>query len=102
MPFVNNFDNASMYDLSENIMINIVNDKFNRKQRPKPISYFKPIPLPVKDLSEFQPARQEVRTENKYVKTPHKDYIPVYSNPYYSIKETGFNNVNHNDIFKKY
>ena len=102
--YSNTFDNTSMYDLGERININLVNDNFRSKLRPKSISYYKPIPKPFKDQSFFQPARQEVRTENKYKDIPHKDYYSIqpYSNPYYNIKETGYNNVNHKDIFKKY
>ena len=101
--YSNTFDNTSMYDLGERININLVNDNFRSKLRPKSISYYKPIPKPFKDQSFFQPARQEVRTENKYKDIPHKDYYSIqpYSNPYYNIKETGYNNVNHKDIFKK-
>jgi hypothetical protein len=93
-----------MYNLGEKININLVNDNFRSKLRPKPISYYKPIPTPIKDQSFFQPARQEVRTENKYKDIPHKDYYSIlpYSNPYYTIKETGYNNINYKDIFKKY
>ena len=102
--YSNTFDNTSMYDLGERININLVNDNFRSKLRPKTISYYKPIPKPFKDQSFFHPARQEVRTENKYKDIPHKDYYSIqpYSNPYYNIKETGYNNVNHKDIFKKY
>jgi hypothetical protein len=102
--YSNTFDNTSMYNLGEKININLVNDNFRSKLRPKPISYYKPIPTPIKDQSFFQPARQEVRTENKYKDIPHKDYYSIlpYSNPYYTIKETGYNNINYKDIFKKY
>jgi hypothetical protein len=101
--YSNTFDNTSMYDLGERININLVNDNFRSKLRPKTISYYKPIPKPFKDQSFFQPARQEVRTENKYKDIPHKDYYSIqpYSNPYYNIKETGYSNINHKDIFKK-
>jgi len=104
LTYSNTFDNTSMYDLGEKININLVNDNFRSKLRPKPISYYKPIPTPIKDQSFFQPARQEVRTENKYKDIPHKDYYSIlpYSNPYYTIKETGYNNINYKDIFKKY
>ena len=97
------FDNTTMYDVGEKININLVNDKFRNNLRPKPISYNKPIPKPFKDQSFFQPARQENRTENKYKEIPHKDYYSILpnSNPYYTIKETGYSNVNHKDIFKK-
>ena len=102
--YSNTFDNTSMYNLGEKININLVNDNFRSKLRPKPISYYKPIPTPIKDQSFFQPARQEVRTENKYKDIPHKDYYSIlpYSNPYYTIKETGYNNINYKDLFKKY
>ena len=101
--YSNTFDNTSMYDLGERININLVNDNFRSKLRPKTISYYKPIPKPFKDQSFFHPARQEVRTENKYKDIPHKDYYSIqpYSNPYYNIKETGYSNINHKDIFKK-
>jgi hypothetical protein len=102
--YSNTFDNTTMYDVGERININLVNDNFRSKLRPKTISYYKPIPKPFKDQSFFQPARQEVRTENKYKDIPHKDYYSIqpYSNPYYNIKETGYSNINHKDIFKKY
>ena len=97
------FDNTTMYDVGEKININLVNDKFISKLKPNPISYNKPIPKPFKDQTFFQPARQQVRTENKYKEIPHKDYYSIlpYSNPYYTIKETGYSNINHKDIFKK-
>lgn len=102
-PYVYNFDNTTMYDLSERININLVNDKFRSKLRPKEISYNKPIPKPFKDQTFFQPVRHEARTENKYKNTPHKDYYTIlpYSNPYYTIYESGYSNINHKDIFKK-
>lgn len=101
-PYVNNFDVTSMYDLGQKIDINLVNDKFIQKLRPKVISYYKPILIPFKDHSTFQPLRQEIRTENKYKNIPHKDSIRPYGNGYYNIYETGFNNVNHKKIFEKY
>ena len=69
------FDNTTMYDVGGKININLVNDKFNLNKRPKPIK-----------------------------EIPHKDYYSIlpYSNPYYTIKETGYNNINYKDIFKKY
>jgi len=101
--YTSTFDNTTMYDLGEKININLVNDKFNLDKRPKQISYYKPIPTPFKDQSFYQPSRQEVRTENNYKENPHKDYYSIqsYAPPYYTIKETGFSNVNHKDIFKK-
>jgi hypothetical protein len=47
-----------MYDLQEKININMVNDEFRIQVRPKPISYFKPIPTPVKDNAFFHSGRQ--------------------------------------------
>jgi len=97
------FDNTTMYDLSERVQINLIIDKLNLNKRPKAINYYKPIPKSFKDQSFFHPGRQQVRTENKYIDIPHKDYYSIqpYANPYYTIKETGYNNMNHANIFKK-
>ena len=55
----------------------MVNDEFRIQVRPKPISYFKPIPTPVKDNAFFHSGRQQNRTENKHTNIPQKDYIPA-------------------------
>lgn len=103
-PYVYNFDNSTFHDLSERIQINLIGDKRNLLLRQKPINYSKKIPQPFKDLKYFQPARHEARLENKNKNTPHKDHpdIQPYANSYYTIKESGFSNVNHKNIFKKY
>jgi hypothetical protein len=102
-PFVNNFQINSLYDVHEKIQVGLLTDKFNNKLRPKPMNPLdKPIPKPTKDLSFFHPGRGEIRNDqNKSKNIPHKDYEPIYVPPYYNIKETGFSNVRHEDIFRK-
>ena len=98
-----NFDNTTMYNLPEKIEIDLITEKFNRFLRPKPENPLsKPIPKPNKDNLEFKhPGVEVVRSDiNPTKKIPHKDYIPVYVPPYYNIKETGFSNMNHNNIFR--
>ena len=102
-PSVNNFDINSLYDVQERIQVSLYTDKFNNSLRPKPMNPLdKPIPKPTKDLSFFHPGRGEIRNDqNKSKNIPHKDYEPIYVPPYYNIKETGFSNVRHEDIFRK-
>jgi hypothetical protein len=100
-----NFDNTTMYDLRDKLEIDLITEKINRSLRPKPTNPLgEPISKPNKNLSMpfFDPAQEVVRSDiNKTKKIPHKDYIPVYVPPYYNIKETGFNNMNHNNIFRR-
>ena len=98
-----NFDNTTMYNLKDKIEIDLVTEKFNRFLRPKPENPLnKPIPKPNKDNLEFSHTGAEVvRSDiNPTKKIPHKDYIPTYVPPYYNIKETGFSNVRHENIFR--
>ena len=100
-----NFDNTTMYNLQEKLEIDLITTKFNRSLRPKPANPLgEPIPKPNKNLSIqfFDPGAEVVRSEiNPTKKIPHKDYIPTYVPPYYTPKETGFNNMDHNNIFRK-
>ena len=74
----------------------------NLAVKPKPTPIYKPVPKPNKDLSFFHPAQEVIRNDiNKHKNIPHKDYIPTYVPPYYNIKESGFTNVRHDDIFRK-
>ena len=101
-PFVYNFDNTSMYNVPEKIQIHLHTEKFHKSIRPKAMTpTSKPVPIPNKDLSFYHPGAEVIRNDiNKYKNIPHKDYIPVYVPPYYTIKETGFTNVRHADIFR--
>ncbi len=104
VPKPSNFDNTTMYNLQEKIEIDLITEKFNRSLRPKPEKLLsKPIPKPNKDNLEVDhPGAEVVRSDiNKHKKIPHKDYIPVYVPPYYTIKETGFTNTRHENIFRK-
>ena len=99
-----NFDNTTMYNLQEKLEINLITEKFNRSLRPIPTnSKAIPIPKPNKDVLDVDhPGAEVVRSDiNPTKKIPHKDYIPTYVPPYYNIKETGFSNMNHNNIFRK-
>ena len=99
-----NFDNTTMYNLEEKLEIDLITEKFNRSLRPKPANLLnKPIPKPSKDDLEIDhPGAEVVRSDiNPTKKIPHKDYIPVYVPPYYNIKESGFSNMNHNNIFRQ-
>jgi hypothetical protein len=111
-PYVYNFDkttlfndNTTKFNLSEKLEIYLITEKFNRSLRPIPINpYGKPIPKPHKDLSilYLDPGVEVIRNDiNKYKKIPHKDYIPVYTPPYKTRLDEGFNNMNHNNIFRK-
>ena len=37
---------------------------------------------------------------NPYKLKPHIDYGPIYTTPYYSLKESGYSNINTADLFK--
>ena len=103
-PYSNNFDNTSMFDLREKIEIDLIVEKFNRSLRPKAVNPLgEPIPKPNKDiLTVDHHGAEVVRSDiNPTKKIPHKDYIPVYVPPYYTPKETGFSNMNHDYIFKR-
>ena len=99
-----NFDNTTMYNLQEKLEINLITEKLNRSLRPKPAN-LKAIPIskPTKDiLIVDHPGAEVVRSDiHPTKKIPHKDYIPTYVPPYYNIKETGFSNMNHDNIFKR-
>ena len=99
-----NFDNTTMYNLQEKLEINLITEKFNRSLRPKPAN-LKAIPIskPTKDILIVDHHGAEVVRSDIHPtkKIPHKDYIPTYVPPYYNIKETGFSNMNHDNIFRK-
>ena len=100
-PSVFNFDHATTYNNSERLDIHLVSEKFNNSLRPNKTVIFKDFPKPHKDLDFFHPGQEVIRNDiNKYKNIPHKDYIPVYVPPYYNIKESGFTNVRHADIFR--
>ena len=102
-PNAYHFDNTTMYNIQEKIEIDLITEKFNRSLRPKAANPLnKPIPKPNKDTLDFDhPGSEVVRSDiNPTKKIPHKDYIPVYVPGYYRPKETGFNNMNHDNIFR--
>jgi hypothetical protein len=100
-PSVFNFDPATTYKNSERLDIYLITEKVNNSLRPKKQVIFKDFPESHKSIDFFHPGQEVVRNDiNKYKKIPHKDYIPVYVPPYYNIKETGFSNMNHNNIFR--
>jgi hypothetical protein len=98
-----NFDNTSMFNIPEKLEVHLVTQKFNNSLRPIPTNA-KPIPIPKPTLDVLEvdhPGAEVVRSDiNPTKKIPHKDYIPTYVPPYYNIKETGFSNVRHDDIFR--
>ena len=99
-----NFDNTTMYNLQEKLEIDLITEKFNRSLRPKAVNPLgEPISKPNKDtLDVDHPGAEVVRSDiNPTKKIPHKDYIPTYVPPYYNIKETGFSNMNHDNIFRR-
>ena len=99
-----NFNNTTMYNLQEKLEIDLITEKFNRSLRPKPAN-LKAIPIskPNKDTLDIDhPGAEVVRSDiNPTKKIPHKDYIPKYVPPYYTPKETGFSNMNHDNIFRR-
>ena len=102
--YSNNFDNTIMYNIQEKIEIDLITEKFNRSLRPKAVNPLgEPIPKPTKViLIVDHPGAEVVRSDiHPTKKIPHKDYIPTYVPPYYNIKETGFSNMNHDNIFKR-
>jgi len=103
-PSVYQFDNTTMYDIPVKLQVQLITDKHNNNLRPIPM---KPLghvfPKPHKDLSFYHPGSEVIRNDiNKSKNIPHKDYVPVYVPPYYDINETGFNNMRHENIFRKY
>jgi hypothetical protein len=99
-----NFDNTTMYNMQEKLEIDLITEKINRSLRPKPANPLgEPISKPNKDILDVDHAGAEVvRSDiNPTKKIPHKDYIPTYVPPYYNIKETGFSDMNHNNIFRR-
>jgi len=103
-PRIYNFDNTTMYNLQEKLEINLITEKFNRSLRPIPTnSKAIPIPKPNKDTLDIDhPGAEVVRSDiNPTKKIPHKDYIPKYVPPYYTIKETGHRGMNHDNIFRR-
>ena len=101
-PSVFNFDPATTYNNSERLDIYLITEKVNNSLRPKKQVIFKDFPESHKSIDYFHPGQEVVRNDiNKYKNIPHKDYISVYSHPYFDIHETGFNSMNHNNIFRK-
>ena len=99
-PSAFNFNPSTMYDNSERLDLHLVTEKYNNSLRPNKTVIFKDFSKPHKDLDFFHPGQEVIRNDiNKYKNIPHKDYIPVYLTPYYTIKETGFTNVSDTDIF---
>ena len=39
--------------------------------------------------------------QNFYKEIPHKDYLPIYANPYRTPNETGWKNINLDDLFRE-
>ena len=104
-PSVFNFDRVTIdnnkNDLSQKLDMYLITERVNNSFRPKKAVIFKDFPTPHKSVDYFHPGQEVVRNDiNKYKNIPHKDYIPTYVPPYYNIKETGFNNMNHNNIFR--
>ena len=96
-----NFDNTTMYDLRDKLEIDLITEKINRSLRPKPANPLgEPISKPNKNLSMpfFDYGREVIRSGNEKL---HNNCLPDYIPSYYNIKETGFNNMNHNNIFRK-
>ena len=46
----------------------------------------------------FDPGLEVIRSGNKKL---HNNCLPDYIPPYYNIKETGFSDMNHNNIFRR-
>jgi hypothetical protein len=102
-PAIYNFEVTTMYNIPQKIDIHTKTEKFMRTVRPTAQPIYKPVPKPHKDQSYFHPGPHEIRNDqNKYKNIPHKDYLPSYTPPYYTIEETGWTNVRHKDIFTKY
>ena len=100
-PSVFNFDHATTYNNSERLDIYLISERVNNSLRPKKAVIFKDFPTPHKSVDYFHPGQEVVRNDiNKYKNIPHKDYIPTYTPPYNNIYETGFNSMNHNNIFR--
>ena len=99
-----NFDNTSMFNIPEKLEVHLVTQKFNNSLRPIPTNT-KAIPIPKPNLDNLivdHVGAEVVRSDiNPTKKIPHKDYIPVYVPPYYTPKETGFSNMNHDNIFRR-
>ena len=96
-----NFDNTTMYNMYEKLEIDLITEKFYRSLRPKPANPLgEPISKTHKNLSIpfFDPGREVIRSGNEKL---HNNCLPDYVQPYYNIKETGFSNMNHNNIFRK-
>ena len=96
-----NFDNTSMYDLRDKLEIDLITEKINRSLRPKPANPLgKPISKPNKNLSMpfFDPGLEVIRSDDK---KRQNNCLPEYVPPYYNIKETGFSDMNHNNIFRR-
>ena len=45
-------------------------------------------------------AALERHNDNMHKEIPHKDYLPIYTNPYYSPNETGWSDIRYEDIFR--
>jgi hypothetical protein len=54
--------------------------------------------LPLQKMMHFSTLDDKRIEQKTHKNIPQKDYIPVYSNPYYTIKATDYNNMNHTYI----
>jgi hypothetical protein len=59
------------------------------------------VPHKDNNMPYFPPtASLERHNVNMYKKIPHTDFLPIYTRPYYSIYETGWTDMRHQDIFR--
>ena len=96
-----NFDNTTMFNLQEKLEIDLITEKINRSLRPKPVNPLgESISKHNKNLSIpfFDYGREVIRSGNEKL---HNNCLPDYIPPYYNIKETGFSDMNHNNIFRR-
>ena len=53
------------------------------------------------NLIYFSPnSSLERHNDNMYKEIPHKDFLPIYTRPYYTVNETGWSNFRYEDIFR--
>lgn len=100
-----NFD-GSTNSSTLRILASIENEKMREKMRPMSIANKPNIDPTFKtshkdnNMPYLPPTAIQRLNDNKYKEIPHKDFLPIYANPYYTPNETGWININYNDIFR--
>jgi hypothetical protein len=97
--------NGNTNSPTEQLLTSIENEKRVQFLRPTSIAYKVHIDptfkRPHKDNNmPYLPPTEIQRLNVNIHNNPHKDFLPIYTNPYYTPNETGWSNINFNDLWR--